>query len=297
MRSIRSPRTGVLAGALLSVAVPAVAQAAPPTLRLSDASPASGQAVTVTGAADRALRGQRIGLEVRDASGGWRELAAAPVRERGRYRLRGTLRRSGSVRVSVAGQSSAERAIRVSARLAVSRRRMHVVAGGRASAAGTVSPGTPGLSVALQVRRGSGWTTIDSGRTRAGGRFSLADRRTETGSTAARVRVTATQAGVGSTTRSLGRLNVYRSANASWYGPGLYGNHLGCGGTLTPSTLGVASKTLPCGTQVTFRHGGRSVRVPVVDRGPYVGGREYDLTAATARRLGFSGHGAVLATR
>jgi rare lipoprotein A (peptidoglycan hydrolase) len=48
---------------------------------------------------------------------------------------------------------------------------------------------------------------------------------------------------------------------------------------------------------VTFRRGDRSVRVPVIDRGPYVGGREYDLTAATARRLGFQGHGGVLTTR
>jgi rare lipoprotein A (peptidoglycan hydrolase) len=37
--------------------------------------------------------------------------------------------------------------------------------------------------------------------------------------------------------------------------------------------------------------------VPVIDRGPYVGAREYDLTSATARRIGFHGHGAILATR
>ena len=48
---------------------------------------------------------------------------------------------------------------------------------------------------------------------------------------------------------------------------------------------------------VTLKRGERSVRVPVIDRGPYVGGREYDLTAATAQRLRFSGHGAVLVTR
>ena len=102
---------------------------------------------------------------------------------------------------------------------------------------------------------------------------------------------------VGGAKRGLGRLNVYRYAHASWYGPGLYGNHLGCGGTLGTGTLGVAHKTLPCGTPVTLRHDGRSVRVRVVDRGPYVAGREYDLTAATAQRLGFSGHGAILVTR
>ena len=98
-------------------------------------------------------------------------------------------------------------------------------------------------------------------------------------------------------TRLLGRLNVYRRALASWYGPGLFGNKLGCGGTLKTGSLGVANKSLPCGTKVTFRHNGRVLRVPVIDRGPYVGAREYDLTAATARKLGFSGHGPVEVTR
>jgi rare lipoprotein A len=97
--------------------------------------------------------------------------------------------------------------------------------------------------------------------------------------------------------RRLGRLNVYRFALASWYGPGLYGSRTGCGGTLAPGRLGVAHKTLPCGTKVTLRHHGRTVRVRVIDRGPYVGAREYDLTAATARRLHFRGHGAILTTR
>ena len=92
----------------------------------------------------------------------------------------------------------------------------------------------------------------------------------------------------------VGRLNVYRRAQASWYGPGLYGGRLGCGGTLTPGTLGVASTSLPCGAKVTLRHGARTVRVPVVDRGPYAGGREFDLTGATKERLGFSGAGSIL---
>jgi rare lipoprotein A len=71
---------------------------------------------------------------------------------------------------------------------------------------------------------------------------------------------------------------------------------LACGGWLTSATLGVANKTLPCGTLVTLRYDGRTVRVPVVDRGPYVAGREYDLTEATKRALGFEGVGEVWAT-
>ena len=85
------------------------------------------------------------------------------------------------------------------------------------------------------------------------------------------------------------RLTAYRQAGASYYGPGLYGNGVACGGTLKPGTLGVANKTLPCGTKVKLRYHGRSVTVPVIDRGPYVAGRDYDLTEATKERLGFPG--------
>jgi rare lipoprotein A (peptidoglycan hydrolase) len=92
-------------------------------------------------------------------------------------------------------------------------------------------------------------------------------------------------------------VTVYRQAAASWSGPGLYGNALACGGTLTPGTMGVASRSLPCGSKVHLRYGHRSVTVPVIDRGPFAGGREYDLTAATKQALGFPDVGTVLTTR
>jgi rare lipoprotein A (peptidoglycan hydrolase) len=90
-------------------------------------------------------------------------------------------------------------------------------------------------------------------------------------------------------------LTSFRLAGASYYGPGLYGNGVACGGTLEPGTLGVANKTLPCGTMVKLRYNGRSITVPVIDRGPYVAGRDYDLTEATKERLGFPGVGYVQA--
>ena len=93
------------------------------------------------------------------------------------------------------------------------------------------------------------------------------------------------------------RINVYRPASASYYGPGLYGNALACGGTLTPGKLGVANKSLPCGTKLTLRYEKRSVRVQVIDRGPFAGDREFDLTAATKAKLGFPSTGTVLTTR
>jgi hypothetical protein len=72
----------------------------------------------------------------------------------------------------------------------------------------------------------------------------------------------------------------WRTSASSWYGPGLYGNGTACGQRLTKGLVGVAHKTLPCGTVVEFRNPatGRVVAAQVVDRGPYVAGRTWDLT-------------------
>lgn len=90
-----------------------------------------------------------------------------------------------------------------------------------------------------------------------------------------------------------GHRHIYRLVEVSWYGGG---GSLACGGLLTSSTMGVANKTLPCGTRVTLRYQGRTLRVRVIDRGPYVAGREYDLTEATARALRFEGVGEMWAS-
>jgi peptidoglycan lytic transglycosylase len=171
----------------------------------------------------------------------------------------------------------------------VSAKHLEVRAGSATRVAGRAAPGA---RIALQVRGPRGrWQTLDRDRSGGRGRFVLRRRLAAPMSALARVRA------LGGPARRLGRLNVYRWAHASWYGPGLYGNHLGCGGILRPGRLGVAHKSLPCGTEVTLRHHGRTVRVPVIDRGPYVAGREFDLTQATARRLGFAGHGPLLVAR
>jgi rare lipoprotein A (peptidoglycan hydrolase) len=81
-------------------------------------------------------------------------------------------------------------------------------------------------------------------------------------------------------------VTVYREVTSTWYGPGFYGNRTACGQRLTTTTLGVAHRTLPCGTKVALRANGRSIVVPVIDRGPYADGVTYDLTRQTAERLG-----------
>jgi rare lipoprotein A (peptidoglycan hydrolase) len=81
---------------------------------------------------------------------------------------------------------------------------------------------------------------------------------------------------------------VFRRVLATWYGPGFYGRRTACGPRLTRGTLGVAHRTLPCGTPVDLLVGGRTVTVPVVDRGPFAHDAHYDLTAATAKLLGMT---------
>ncbi|HMA27695.1 MAG: septal ring lytic transglycosylase RlpA family protein [Solirubrobacterales bacterium] len=89
---------------------------------------------------------------------------------------------------------------------------------------------------------------------------------------------------------SPGSWTVYKPA--TWYGPGFWGKSTSCGVMLTPTTLGVAHRKLPCGTQVTFSYGGRSVAATVIDRGPFRRGYAWDLTKKTAKRVGFLSVGA-----
>jgi rare lipoprotein A (peptidoglycan hydrolase) len=83
-------------------------------------------------------------------------------------------------------------------------------------------------------------------------------------------------------------LNPWRyDREVSFYGPGFYGKRTACGLAYTTTIMGVAHRTLPCGTLVTFRNpaNGRTITVPVIDRGPYVAGRDWDLSGAACLAL------------
>jgi rare lipoprotein A (peptidoglycan hydrolase) len=124
-------------------------------------------------------------------------------------------------------------------------------------------------------------------------RANRAGRHTLRAVTASGASATATAAA----TQATGRVTVYRSAIATWFGPGFYGKKTACGQKLTKQTVGVAHKTLPCGTQVELYYKGRAITVPVIDRGPYAEGRTWDLTKAAADLLGFSATGRLGAVR
>jgi hypothetical protein len=181
--------------------------------------------------------------------------------------------------------------------LAVASSSLNVLAGQPVSITGALTArhalaAVAGRVVTLQGLRGSGWDTVAIARTSARGTFRLRLTPRRIGSERVRVRFAGEQYLLGAS-RYLGRLNVYRSVQASWYGGG---GSPACGGSLTSTTLGVANRTLACGTLVTLRFGARSVRVPVIDRGPFVAGREFDLTEATKQALGFGDTGEVWST-
>ena len=188
---------------------------------------------------------------------------------------------------------AAPAAAKADATLSITSRRLNVRAGRSARVGGRLLPRRAGRAVTLERRGASGWKAIDKSRTTASGRFELTYRTRSADTALVRVRF-AGDGAAKAEQRRIGRLNVYRPALASWYGPGLFGNKLGCGGTLHPGTIGVAHKSLPCGTNLVLRKGNRIVRAEVIDRGPYVGAREFDLTQATKQRLGFGSTGTVL---
>jgi hypothetical protein len=138
------------------------------------------------------------------------------------------------------------------------------------------------------------WREVTSANVRGGKKFTLKWRGGNPGRYMTRVSVR--KFGVSASDRT-GRVFVFRRSYASYFGPGLYGSGLACGGHLSPGTVGVAHKTLPCGTKVAFKVGNRVVTARVIDRGPYIAGRDWDLTTALKNKLRFGDTGTVYATR
>ncbi|MGI8559714.1 MAG: septal ring lytic transglycosylase RlpA family protein, partial [Solirubrobacteraceae bacterium] len=138
-----------------------------------------------------------------------------------------------------------------------------------------------------------GWTTVAHATADAGGNFTATVRPQRVG----RFQIRALQPGraKASSVTPTAVLEVLKPVRATWFGPSDSGSSsqkaqaTACGEPLTAQLLGVAHRTLPCGTIVDISYGGRSISVPVVDRGPYVRGVTLDLTQAAAQALGFDG--------
>lgn len=147
-----------------------------------------------------------------------------------------------------------------------------------------------GATVRLEVRGGRRWSAVASGTADAAGSFAIVWTANRSGELTVRVAAdppaAPAAASVGTRVTATARLAVLAPVIATWYGPGFYGRHTACGEILTRTLVGVADRTLPCGTPVTVSYDGRTVTVPVVDRGPFSGAATIDLTAAAAQELG-----------
>jgi len=155
--------------------------------------------------------------------------------------------------------------------------------------------------VRIEGRRDQGpWTVLTRVRADRKGAFSGVWRPSRTGQWELRARIGAATAGANGGTAvpvevgaegsgASSHLTVYESAIATWYGPGFFGRQTACGIELTEATIGVAHRELPCGTQVQIAFRDRVIVAPVIDRGPFANGADWDLTQAAAQQLGMSG--------
>jgi hypothetical protein len=284
--------------ALAMAATPSAAQAAATvsmSMRGGDRTIAYGEAIHLRGRAASERR-STVALQYAPRGRGWRTVRRKRTDGRGRYSVAARPSATGSLRVVQGGRRSRPKRVQVIPRLS-GRARRDVLRGRRALVRGLLKPGYAGRTVLVQARGRGGWRTVDRARTRRGGRYRATWRPRRPGRYLVRVTFRGDGRNLPRRRMLRGRVNVYRPGKASWYGPGFYGNRTACGRRLGRRTLGVAHKRLRCGTRVTLYYRGRTVTVPVIDRGPYSGGREWDLTAATKRRLRFGSTGTVWSTR
>lgn len=278
----------------------------PLNLRLSSHRVRFGDAVTITGTAPATDAGTRVLIQ--SAGHGqsmWRSLGAATVSPAGTFRARVTPRRSGVLRAveqipaattpadrtvtgSRAGSDgpSTRPAITVAARLTPAHHPSTVESTRPVHVSGKLLPALAGRRVRLQGHGAHGWRTLSTARTGAHGGFRL--RVAPAAADGRRLRVVFLgDRRNGRTIRPAGRLTVLHPALASWYEDG---GNTACG---FHAGLGVANRSLPCGTRVMLRYGSQTVTAVVDDRGPYAGGRDWDLNQNTASALGFAGVGTV----
>jgi rare lipoprotein A len=285
---------------------PASAPAQPDTqlaMTITDRTLAYGQSLVVAGRVPTDAAGRRLVLEFRPRGEDWRRAATATSGADRRYRFRVRAERSGEVRVTVADAAAASRTaggptapaaaastvqpVSVASTFAGRWRAVDVNAGRVAIVRGTLRPGIAGRRVTLER---PGRHVLARAKTGRHGRFVLKYRTAGAGSTPLRLRFRGDRANAAAWSRA-GVVNAYHESYGSWYEDG---GATACG---FHARYGVAHRTLPCGTRVTIRYGGRSVVATVDDRGPFVGGRDWDLNGAVAGALGFGGTGAVWTTR
>ena len=152
---------------------------------------------------------------------------------------------------------------------------------------GQVAEADAGRTVRIerQIADGS-WQQIATTVVEQNGAFRAPWRTDTLGRVALRALVDRGDTATASSSPLTAQTTVFQRAVASWYGPGFWGRRTACGIRLRKATIGVAHRTLPCGTKVEMYYRGKTLTVPVIDRGPFKRGRDWDLTQAAAEELG-----------
>lgn len=160
------------------------------------------------------------------------------------------------------------------------------------SVSGTVPAGDAGAAIEvdqLSSARGSTWAPVAVVHAASDGSFSATWRTKSPGQMTIRAVLAGNQGSSAAASPPALSVTVYRRSIATLYGPGFWGHHTACGVVLRRHTIGVANRTLPCGTEVQLYYKGKVMTVPVIDRGPYAHHANWDITMATARALGMQG--------
>jgi rare lipoprotein A (peptidoglycan hydrolase) len=252
-----------------------------------------GGTAAIKGRLEGGTPGDKISLQQQRGDTPWRTVSTKPIDEYRRVTFkRHDLRRSSAFRLAytdeVAGVtkvSDGER-VRVKSKLAISVNPRHAYVGRSITVRGRLLPVVEGRKVVIQQKTGGAWRTVRRAAVGPKGYYKGSFEANAHGHRKVRAVFRGDADSVKA--RENSPLTVYRRDLATWYGPGLYGNRTACGQTLTTETLGVAHRSLPCGTQVDLLYQGRTVSVRVIDRGPFTSAR-WDLTKKTADRLGFRG--------
>lgn len=153
---------------------------------------------------------------------------------------------------------------------------------------GDLPSGDAGRTIELQVmgaRTSWSWQAAAQTRVSSNGSYFATWNTSRAGQFAVRAVIPQAEAGAASALPTV-TVTVYRPSIATIYGPGFYGHRTACGTILRKRTIGVANRTLPCGTPVAVYYDGQVMIVPVIDRGPYAHGANWDLTMATGAALG-----------
>ena len=289
--------------ALLAVQAPTLAKQNPrPVLDSAPAEVRYGDTAVVTGHFENGTGDEEITLQ-KEKRGQWKDLATRSVNDNDRVSFElDSLTKTADYRliwVSPEGQttpSDGRARIHVTALVELTVPERDVMSGRSVRLRGQVLPAVPGREVILQQKVDGVWRFVTR-ESVADGRFNyeLQTKRKSKGRRPLRAIFRGDEKNTPRNDKS--SVRIYSPSQATWYGPGFWGQRTACGERLQKSTLGVAHRTLPCGTKVSLLYRGRTITVPVIDRGPYGHDYDWDLTQKTAERLRFRESSTIGVTR